>query len=212
MPTDPDDTWNPVEFFKRSRFSYRDADFGCGGMMCLRAGLPKDRVGLIFAMEGVKCFGSLADAQRYLRDELRGKGLIVAVQTNSQPTGLDGTPIDPDDLAEAGIDSRELIVPSAFNYATLLGTAENQFWEYANHGWKSEERLTTAKILHSGDLLRAKYTVYCVIPSNPKSLSTSPVARHGSGDRLGRVAEPTTRSPGNAARRWRCAGPESLAE
>jgi hypothetical protein len=182
--------------FEYFPYDYLRVGWGCGGVAAYRVFGPKGfpdegpekgslKGYLIFQRKGVKVYSSLTDGVAALRDGLGGRGLIVAFQnTADHPfrnarTAAPITTIDPTQpLSPADIVFEH---PGSGNFSSLLGSPDDWYWEYANHGWTSlpwwmrtEEQtrdLWHARITRSQSLPALPYTVFLVVPD---AYSTSP--------------------------------------
>jgi RHS repeat-associated protein len=134
LPKEPKGDWRLRQFFHSPSFQTDDpralrliyqTRFGCGGLAAWRAGCTPDPdvdrfiPRDISRLPGAKRYPTLQDAVNALSESPEW-GLIIAVQMDEH-----GTPL---------------------NYATLLGSDREPYWEYANHGWKTDPE--TARIKH----------------------------------------------------------------
>ena len=133
-------------------FWYRTS-YGCGGLAGWRAGVPLNTDGRYLTFDipklpGTKSYGTMQEALSALKALGEEGGLISAKQTNDV-----GTPM---------------------NFATYLGTSDEPYWEYVNHGWGNEDP-NTATIIHNPKLPDWPKTTYFVIPGksvrDPKNRS-----------------------------------------
>lgn len=133
--------------------------------MAMRAGVKPNFPQQVGFVKSAVAFGRLADAQAYLRDELRGAGLIVAAE-NLRP--LQRFPHAPGPPLIDGYQcpANEVDFFGAFNYRSMLGTPQNWYWEHASGPWRDG-----GKVLHDQSQFK-KHVVFIVLPNAP---SRSPI-------------------------------------
>jgi len=172
FPSDPVGRWPVPAFFRGSRVSYKDYAYGCGGVAGARAGLNGDIMGTLHAKgTGIMAFETLQDAIAYLRDKLGGKGLIVGRQSVGATDLNDDDQGPPFTIPITGVEASR-IAPASTNFATLLGTADDWYWEDASGPWfdgrpQDDDVIHSKKNLEDGGTSRQPiYTVYFVIPED----------------------------------------------
>jgi len=171
----PGTVTDPREFYATTGLSL-DAiaeylDYGCGAVATLRAGRDPAAPLAIFDEKELWGYTYLEDAVRELQATPK-PAVILAIQCNP----LHGKPLPPrfhlDLVRQAGL-------VAVSNFAALVGTPANPWWEGADQGWSSGE----GEILHkkrlpdftgtdTGAATPTYATIFVVVPN---SNSTSPV-------------------------------------
>jgi RHS repeat-associated protein len=168
-------TWSPSSFFRCSQITPSTTRYGCGGVMCVRAGLPQNSPTSVHLLEGAMAFVSYEDALRHLRDNLKGNGLVIALQQRRHFAFVDADGEATGEVFTAGsTPASSLQIHNTGNYCSLLGTEDDWYWEDGTGPWRSGGKIrhyrATADELHrlfvaDGDVL------FIVVPNTP---STSP--------------------------------------
>jgi hypothetical protein len=169
-PTDPFNSWNPKEFFANCEVHYLtpNVNYGCGGVVALRAG--RAAAGDLFLPDaGSGIFNTFAGAVAELA-RVKAAGIpavIVAFQSDYPWATAYGQPIAaPVDISVFVIGpdpgySPRLVCRVGGNFAVLLGTPANPFWEYATGPWDVED-YASQSIIHQSSLPDL-YTVFRVL-------------------------------------------------
>lgn len=135
----------------------------------------------VIELPGVKVYSNYLSALEALRELERSgrRGAIMAIQSHDPFLHTD----DDSPVTEIliGEDAHEVYSPEfgGGNFAILLGTDSNAYWEWANRGWwgcdENETRAKGSVIRHSRKLpIDFTYTYYYVIPGD-QTLTPSPI-------------------------------------
>ena len=168
LPTDPERLWDPWDFYSSAKgsSSWRKRGFGCGGAAVFRV-IGEDGVTpeQLFKLDDVTVYGSMKDAVAALNSLPQG-GAIVVYERGKDFPSLTASGMPAEDFApwyEGG---------AGANFAIVLGTSENCYWEYATTGWRAKPY---GKVKHSRGRAGWPHAVYLVIPArSTKTLSPVP--------------------------------------
>ena len=120
-------------------------------------------------------FGTLNDALVYLRDELHGKGAVVVLQRNmlGEPNPVK-VPYETRDFktlqGRFQIPANYVDPSPTCNFAILLGTPENWYWEDGTGPWRSGGMVRH----YQGDVTVSWSVVFVVVPN---AASNSPIVK-----------------------------------
>ena len=125
--------------------------FGCGGLFAMRAGLYPNAPLSWVKVKDARAFTDLKDALEYLKDKGGALGGIERKEKNWPfPEGWQGT------LAGVPSEDERLLLGS--NYAVLIGTTDDWYWEMGDHA-------PVENVIHTRTPL--SNAIYVVVPNAP---------------------------------------------
>ncbi len=139
--------YSPYSFFKFSDIKPSETSYGCGGIVAMRLGLKPNAPHQLKLVEGAMAFGTLDDALRYLRDQLDGAGAVAVLQRN--PINSQKIPFQTSDHRSLEgnfqVPANQVDTTPTCNFAILLGTPEDWYWEDGTGPWRTGGKFAITK-------------------------------------------------------------------
>ena len=156
-------------FLRKSRLTFQDVSYGCGGLFAVRAGLPRNNPFMMRQVAGAVGFSNLSDALKHLRSRHSGNGLVGAVQQAypyyywDEENFTRGKPLP---KSFCSVPLKEIDIESTSNFLSLLGTDKCWYWEWENGsgGIVKHEARSVAGLRQIDN---NKEIVFVVIPGTP---------------------------------------------